>query len=136
MISLNTEHEAFHLFYFLQFLLIEISEYLFPSISPVVTPVRSVESRILTEYLPVSPAREFVLVTAITVQKSIILWAWLKAITDPILEQNKHSLHYCLGSSGPSSLQTRVKSVWIIRKIFLQFWYLTLEGKFSFSKEA
>ena len=73
MISLNTEHEAFHLFYFLQFLLIEISEYLFPSISPVVTPVRSVESRILTEYLPVSPAREFVLVTAITVQKSIIL---------------------------------------------------------------
>ena len=58
-------------------------------------------SAILTEYLPADPGREFVLVTAITVQKSIILWARLKAIRDPILEQNKHSLHYCLGSSGP-----------------------------------
>ena len=68
-------------------------------------------SAILTEYLPADPGREFVLVTAITVQKSIILWARLKAIRDPILEQNKHSLHYCLGSSGPSSSSPALSSL-------------------------
>ena len=107
--------------------------FLFCLFSSVVTPARSV----LTEYLPVSPGGEFVLVTTITVQKSIILSAWLKAITDPILEQNKHSLStIVLVQVDPLLSNTKHSlALGIIIQIFQQFWCLTLEGSFLLPKD-